>query len=108
MTGRTDVRDVAQNGMADSQCEWPDMSSARFGATNANDLVLPVQIIKPQTGDFPGSQPVGDKQHQDRAVALLDWAIALNRGQQTHNVFALDALRYGLVRHELRRHDPRR
>ena len=64
------------------------MGPARFRAANANDLVLPVQIVEPQPGDFPGPQPVSDKQHQDRAVALVDRAIALNRSQQAQDILA--------------------
>jgi len=82
------------------------MGSARLRAANPNDLVLPVQIVQPQAGHFSGPQPVGDKQHEDRAVALVDWAIPLNRGQQTQDILAPDALRHGLVCHEPGRHDP--
>jgi hypothetical protein len=69
------------------------MSPSWLRAANANDLVLPVQIVEPQAGDFPGPQPVSDKQHEDRAVALVDRAIPLNRGHQTQDILAPDALR---------------
>jgi len=84
--GRTGFPYVAQNGIADVRRQRPDMGPARLRAANPNDLVLPVQIVEPQPGDFPGPQPVGDKQHEDRAVALVDWAIPLNRGQQTQDI----------------------
>ena len=83
------------------------MGPSWLRAANANDLVLPVQIVEPQAGDFPGPQPVGDKQHEDRAVALVDRTIPLNRSQQAQDILAPQALRHGLVRHEPRRHDPR-
>src|SRR5580692_4340347 len=83
------------------------MGSSWLRTANANDLVLPVQIVEPQADDFPGPQPVSDKQHEDRAVALVDRAITLNRGQQAQDIVAPQALRHGLVRHEPKRHDPR-
>jgi hypothetical protein len=49
-------------------------------AANANDPVLPVQIVEPQADDFSGPQPVSDKQQEDRAVALVYRAITPNRG----------------------------
>src|SRR5258708_7698490 len=83
------------------------MGPSWLRAANANDLVLPVQIVEPQAGGFPGPQPVSDKQHEDRAVALVDRAIPLNRSQQAQDILAPQALRHGLVCHEPRRHDPR-
>src|ERR1700730_12580493 len=83
------------------------MRSSWLRAANANDLVLPVQIVEPDAVPFPGPQPVSDKQHEDRAVALVDRAILLNRSQQAQDILAPQALRHGLVRHEPRRHDPR-
>jgi hypothetical protein len=76
------------------------MGSSWLRAANANDLVLPVQIVEPQASDFPGSQSVSDKQHEDRAVPLVDRAIPLNRSQQAQDILAPQALRHGLVRHE--------
>ena len=76
-------------------------------AADAEHPVLPVQIVQSQAADFPGPQPVSDKQHEDRAVALVDRAIPPNRSQQAQDVLALYALRHGLVRHEPGRHDPR-
>ena len=67
------------------------MGPSWLRAANPNDLVLPVEIVEPQPGDFPGPQPVGDEQHEDRAVALVDRAIPLNGSQQTQDVFAPDA-----------------
>src|ERR1700730_718423 len=83
------------------------MGSSWLRAANANDLVLPVQIVEPQADDFPGPQPVGDKQHEDRTVALVDRPILLNGSQQAQDILAPQTLRHGLVRHEPRRHDPR-
>src|SRR5260370_36008089 len=82
------------------------MGSSWLRAANTNDLVLPVQIAEPQADDFPGPQPVSDKQQEDRAVAFVDRAILLNRSQQAQDILAPQALRHGLVRHEPRRHDP--
>src|ERR1700730_1091558 len=83
------------------------MGSPGLRAATANDLVLPVQIVEPQADDFPSPQPISDKQHEDRAVALVDLAIPLDRSQQAQDILAPQALRQGLVRHEPRRHDPR-
>ena len=86
----------------------PDMGPARLGTANPEHLVLPVQIVQPQAADFPGPQPVSDKQHQDRAVALVDRAIALRtEASRRRTSSRLSALRHGLVRHEPGRHDPR-
>src|SRR5260370_1382767 len=83
------------------------MGSSWLRAANANDLVLPVQIVEPQADAVQGPQPGSDKQQEDRAVALVDRAILLNRSQQAQDILAPQALRHGLVRHEPRPHDPR-
>ena len=76
--GRANFPYVAQNGIADVRREQADMGPARLRAANPNDLVLPVQIVQSQADDFPGPQPVSNKEHEDRAVALVDRAIPLN------------------------------
>ena len=52
------------------------MGPARLRAADPDHLVLPVQIVQPQAADFAGPQPVSDEQHQDRAVAFVDRAVA--------------------------------
>ena len=83
------------------------MGSTGLRAADAEDLVLPVQIVQSQAADFPGSQPVSDEQHQDRPVTLVDRTISLNRSQQAQDILASQALGHGLVCHEPGRHDSR-
>src|SRR3954465_3699048 len=78
------------------------MGPARFGAA---DPKHGVQIVQPQPADLSGPKPIPDEQHQDRPIALVDWAVAPNRRQQAHDILALQSLRHGLVGHEPGRHD---
>src|SRR3954453_12737581 len=67
------------------------MGPARFGAADPKHAVFPVQIVQPQPADLSGPKPIPDEQHQDRPIALVDWAVAPNRRQQAHDILALHA-----------------
>jgi hypothetical protein len=40
-------------------------------------------MIEPQLGDLAFAQTVNGKQHEDRTIAQVLWAIRIQRGKQT-------------------------
>ena len=83
------------------------MNTAGLRAADPENLAFPVEIVQAQATDFSGPQPIGDEQHQDRPVALINRTISLNGGQQTQDIFAPQPFRHGLVHQEAGCHDPR-
>ena len=51
-----------------------------------------------QATNLTGSQAVRDEQHQDGAVALVDWPVALGAGQQALDILPCGSRRYSLIR----------
>jgi hypothetical protein len=47
------------------------MGSSWLRATNANDLVLPVQIVEPQADDFSGLRPFGTVSSTKKRGAMI-------------------------------------
>jgi hypothetical protein len=83
------------------------MGPTGLRAADTEHPVFPVQIVQSQAADFPGPQPIGNEQHQDRPVALVDRTILLNGSQQTQNILAPKSLEHRLIGHEPGRHNPR-
>jgi hypothetical protein len=83
------------------------MRSTGFGAPDTQNPAFPVEIVDLQAGNFAGAQAIGDKQHEDGTVTFIHRARALNRYQETLDIFALDALWNSFVCHVPRRHDRR-
>src|SRR5271166_6283805 len=82
------------------------MCPARLGTADPEPLVVPVEIIQAQAADFACSQAIRDKQHQNRAVALVERPVAFRSSQEAQNILPFQPLRHRFVPHETWSHDP--
>ena len=102
----TNFANVAKDGLADAARKRIVMRAPRLRAAHPQRLLRPVQIIEPQAGDLPGTQPIGDQHHQDGAVAPVDRPVALGGSEQAQDLAPGQPLRDCLTAMEPRRHDP--
>ena len=105
-TRGTKLAYIAQDGLSDAAGERIVMRASRLRAAHPQRLLLPVQIVEPQTGDLAGAKAIGDQHHQDGAVAQIGRPAALGGCEQAQDLVPVQPLRDRLPAMEPRRQDP--
>lgn len=82
------------------------MRPAWLGAADPEHLILPVDIIQAQPANFTRPQAVGDEQHENRTIPLVDRSWAFRRGKQPYDILPLQPFRKSVVSLETWSHDP--
>ena len=68
--GGPGLPNVAQNGLPDGLRQRPYVNPARLCAADPDRRILPVNVIKGQSGDFAGPQAIIRQEHQNGKVSL--------------------------------------
>ena len=89
------IPEVVKQRLPDDRRQGIGRAMPGLALGNEQPFTFPIDVIKGQRGDFPGAQPVGHEQKQDRVVTLADRTTAidalqhhprleLRRGSQPH------------------------
>src|SRR2546429_1089268 len=81
-TGRADVPDIAQQGIADGRDQRVELRAVPFGACDPQQVMVPIEVVKAQLRDLTGPQAVDGKQHQHGAIPYVARAGGLEALQQ--------------------------
>ena len=69
---RPGLLEVPDDRLADDGHQRIDLGTSRLRTTDGQTVVLPVDVVKAQSGDLTGPQPIDSQQQEDRAVPDTD------------------------------------
>src|SRR5262249_48327726 len=64
-----DVLEVAADGLPDRRNERIDVPPALLRPWHGEAILLPVEVVQPQSSDFAGAQAVDGEEQEDRVIA---------------------------------------
>jgi hypothetical protein len=81
-TGRTDDLEVADDRGAYGRYQRIRDGVSRFGAWRPDQVLVPIEMVELQLGDFPSTPAIEGEEHEDRTVADVPWLIGIEGAQE--------------------------
>ena len=76
-TGRADDLEVADDRGAYGRYQRIRDGVPRFGAWRPDQVLVPIEMVELQLGDFPSAPALEGAEHEDRTVADVPWVLGI-------------------------------
>src|SRR5713101_7180323 len=82
-TGRTDSQQVANDRLPHHGQQRIRRGVSRFWARHPEHILVPIEVVETELGDFTDAEAIERKEHEDRAIPDIPWLVGVERGQET-------------------------